>query len=71
MIRALTILSGLALAATTSTVFAQQGGQQQPCPVPRSRPIGEVIAALQQQCVRHPLQRSSMADRLRPDPIYH
>jgi uncharacterized protein GlcG (DUF336 family) len=30
MIRSLTILGALALAATTSTVFAQQGGQQLP-----------------------------------------
>ena len=30
MIRPLTILGTFALAATTSTVFAQQGGQQQP-----------------------------------------
>jgi uncharacterized protein GlcG (DUF336 family) len=32
MIRSLTILSALALAATTSTVLAQQAGQQQPAP---------------------------------------
>jgi uncharacterized protein GlcG (DUF336 family) len=30
MVRSLTILGALALAATTSTVFAQQGGQQPP-----------------------------------------
>jgi hypothetical protein len=30
MMRPLTILGTLALAATTNTVFAQQGGQQQP-----------------------------------------
>ena len=30
MIRSITILGALAFAATTSTVFAQQGGQQQP-----------------------------------------
>jgi uncharacterized protein GlcG (DUF336 family) len=32
MIRPITILGTLALAVTTSTVFAQQGGQQQPPP---------------------------------------
>ena len=44
MIRSLTMLSALALAATTSTVFAQQGGQPPQSPQPPARGLEMALA---------------------------
>ena len=44
MIRSLAILGALALAATTSTAFAQQGGQPQPPPAPAARGLEMALA---------------------------
>ena len=47
MIRSLTILGALALAATTSTVFAQQGGQQPQQPPARGLEMALALEAAQ------------------------